>query len=298
LAKESYFGEARRILTIMNRFRRVSSQLVIGLFVTSCSQPSSTPEATADPDQPATSVRPVHWSYHGEEGPGLWASLTPVYSLCGEGKYQSPINIENTEVSGGLKWSINYGTTSLRIAHNEHMDDIIDNGHTIQITVDEGSTFTFEGMTYHLKQFHFHTPSEHTIDGLHMPMEMHMVHQSDSGRLAVIGILFEEGTIPNKNFAKIIANLPNAKGESKHITDTNLELRVHLPEDNYAYHYMGSLTTPPCSEDVQWLVLRDKVSLTKEQLEAFSSRIGPNNRPPQALNGRTVKLDDIVGILE
>jgi carbonic anhydrase len=199
---------------------------------------------------------------------------------------------------GGKKWSFNYGSTSLRIAHNEHMDDIIDNGHTIQITVDEGSTFTFDGTTYHLKQFHFHTPSEHTLDGMHLPMEMHMVHQSEEGSLAVIGILFREGSIPNENFAKIITNLPNAKGETNHITDTALELKIHLPKDNYAYHYTGSLTTPPCSENVQWLVLREMVSLSGDQLEAFSSRIGPNNRPTQALNGRTVLQDDIVGTVE
>ncbi len=178
------------------------------------------------------------------------------------------------------------------------MEDIIDNGHTIQITVDEGSTFTFGDKTYSLKQFHFHTPSEHTIDGEHAPMEMHMVHQSEDGSLAVVGVLFKEGAVPNENFAKIVANLPNAKGESKHITDINLELKVHLPNDNYAYHYVGSLTTPPCSEGVQWLVLRDPVSLTTEQIAAFSSRIGPNNRPTQPVNDRTVMVDDLVGQVE
>jgi carbonic anhydrase len=241
------------------------------------------------------SARPSHWGYAGEEGPTAWATLNPAYALCGEGKAQSPINIVKTDAKGGAKWKLDYKTTSLRIAHNEHMDDIIDNGHTIQVTVDEGSTFTFGDKTYSLKQFHFHTPSEHTVDGKNMPMEMHMVHQSDDGSLAVVSILFKEGKTTNENFSKIIANLPNAKGESKHITDANLELKVHLPKDNYAYHYMGSLTTPPCSENVQWLVLRDMVSLTPEQINAFSSRIGPNNRPTQALNDRTVNVDDLVG---
>jgi carbonic anhydrase len=199
------------------------------------------------------------------------------------------------DAKGGASWKLDYKTTSLRIAHNEHMDDIIDNGHTIQITVDEGSMFTFGDKTYSLKQFHFHTPSEHTLDGQHAPMEMHMVHQGENGSLAVVAVLFREGDVPNENFTKIIANLPNAKGENKHITDVNLELKVHLPKDNYAYHYVGSLTTPPCSESVQWLVLRDPVSLTKEQINAFSSRIGPNNRPTQPVNDRTVNVDDLVG---
>jgi carbonic anhydrase len=105
--------------------------------------------------------------------------------------------------------------------------------------------------------------------------------------------LFKEGKVANENFSKIIANLPNAKGESKHVTDVNLELKVHLPKDNYAYHYVGSLTTPPCSENVQWLVLRDMVSLTPEQITAFSSKIGPNNRPTQPLNERSVSVDDL-----
>ena len=273
--------------------------ILLSAFILSCKPKASEPvtsEPAADSVKPQpTSARPVHWGYSGEEGPQNWAALSPVYALCAQGTGQSPIDIVKSEAKGGATWRLDYKTTSLRIAHNEHMDEIIDNGHTIQVTVDEGSTFTFGDKTYNLKQFHFHTPSEHTLDGAHAPMEMHMVHQGADGSLAVVGVLFKEGNAANENFAKIIANLPNAKGEEKHITDVNLELKVHLPNDNYAYHYMGSLTTPPCSEGVQWLVLRDPVSLTKQQIEAFSSRIGPNNRPTQSLNGREVKVDDLVG---
>jgi len=281
---------------------KLSPILVLGIAVAvmaSCnSKPAETTEQTTVTDSVKSapvSARPVHWGYAGEDGPTAWATLSPVYALCGEGKGQSPINIVKTDAKGGVNWKLDYKTTSLRIAHNEHMDDIIDNGHTIQVTVDEGSTFSFGDKTYSLKQFHFHTPSEHTIDGKNMPMEMHMVHQGTDGSLAVVSVLFEEGKVANENFSKIISNLPNTKGESKHITDASLELKVHLPKDNYAYHYLGSLTTPPCSENVQWLVLRDKVSLTADQINAFSSRIGPNNRPTQPLNDRTVKVDDLVG---
>ena len=276
--------------------------LVMGIAVVTMMSCSSKPTETAqqttavDTVQSApSSDRPVHWGYSGENGPSAWATLSAVYALCGEGKGQSPINIVKTDAKGGANWKLDYKTTSLKIAHNEHMDNIIDNGHTIQVTVDEGSTFSFGDKTYSLKQFHFHTPSEHTVDGKNMPMEMHMVHQGSDGSLAVVSVLFKEGKVANENFSKIIANLPNAKGESKHITDANLELKVHLPKDNYAYHYTGSLTTPPCSENVQWLVLRDMVLLTADQINAFSSRIGPNNRPTQPLNDRTVKVDDLVG---
>lgn len=279
-------------------YQPIMSILTIALLVQCSTKPKEESQTTFTPAAATpASARPVHWGYAGEDGPANWASLSPVYALCGEGKNQSPVNILKADAKGGATWKLNYKTTSLRIAHNEHMEDIIDNGHTIQVTVDEGSTFTFDGKMYSLKQFHFHTPSEHTLDGRHAPMEMHMVHQSEDGSLAVIGILFQEGKEPNKNFEKIIANLPDARGESKHIADVNLELQVHMPKDNYAYHYVGSLTTPPCSEGVQWLVLRDPAYLTADQIAAFSSRIGPNNRPTQSLHDRQVKVDDLVGRL-
>lgn len=244
------------------------------------------------------SARPVHWSYVDEGGPEGWGNLTPVYALCSEGKKQSPINISLKSLKGGATWNLDYKSTSLRIAHTEHMDDITDNGHTIQVTVDEGSVFTFQEKSYNLKQFHFHTPSEHTIDGAHAPMEMHFVHQHEDGSLAVVAVLFKEGPAENSNLAKIIANLPAGKGESKHITDVNLELKFQLPKDNYAFHYEGSLTTPPCSEGVQWLILRDPIHATKDQVAAIASRIGSNNRPVQALNERQVQLDEVTGHIE
>lgn len=259
----------------------------------SCNSGSGGNEQTTAQDTVSTQVkepvsaRPAHWGYDGDDGPSAWASLDPVYALCGTGKGQSPINIEKKDAKGGTNWHFDYKTTSLKIAHNEHMDDIIDNGHTIQVSVNEGSDFTFGDKTYHLKQFHFHTPSEHTIDGKHLPMEMHLVHQSEDKSLAVVSVFFEEGKA-NDNIAKIVANLPNTKGESKHLQDVNLELNHYLPEHNHAYHYMGSLTTPPCSEQVQWVVLQKPLIASTEQIKAFSSRIGANNRPIQPANGRTI----------
>lgn len=242
-----------------------------------------------------TSVRPEHWGYEGDTGPSTWSTLSPAYAMCAEGKHQSPVNIVKSDVEGGLNWNLDYKSSSFHIEHTEHMEDIVDNGHTIQVTVDEGSTLTYDGKTYTLKQFHFHTPSEHTLDGKNQPMEMHMVHQSEDGSLAVLGVFFIEGKVPNPNFEKIISNFPDARGESNHVVDSTFELGVYMPSDNFAYHYTGSLTTPPCSEDVQWLVLREMISLTKEQINAFSSRIGPNNRPTQELNNRIINKDDVKG---
>lgn len=261
------------------------------------SKPTETPPPADPPSDTTpverTSARPVHWGYEGEDGPSGWAKLSPTYALCGSGSGQSPINIVASSAMGDKSWNLDYKATSLRIAHNEHMEDIVDNGHTIQVTVDQGSTFSFADKVYHLKQFHFHTPSEHTLDGKHAPMEMHMVHQSDDGSLAVIGILIQEGKNPNPNFEKIIANLPSAKGESKHVTDAKFDLEVTFPSNISAYHYMGSLTTPPCSEGVQWLVFKDPIYLSGAEIAAFSSKISPNNRPVQTLHDRKVELGNL-----
>lgn len=287
------------MLKVKTNLNLILSVLLVGVLISCNSNPKESTKQTTAQDTTNTaappSARPVHWGYSGDTGPSTWATLSPVYAMCGEGKHQSPINIVTSDVKGTANWSTDYKSTALLISHTEHMEDIVDNGHTIQITVDEGSTLTVEGKSYSLKQFHLHTPSEHTLNGKNQPMEMHMVHQSEDGSLAVLGVLFTEGKVPNADFAKIIAHLPNAKGETKHVADENLELSVHMPKDNFAYHYTGSLTTPPCSENVQWLVLRDQISLTKDQIEAFSSRIGPNNRPTHPLNDRVVSSDDVSG---
>jgi carbonic anhydrase len=187
---------------------------------------------------------------------------------------------------------MHYKTTSLKIAHHEFVDDIIDNGHTIQISAHPGSILKLNDKVYHLKQMHFHTPSEHTLDGKHLPMEMHMVHQSDDGKLAVVGVLIEEGGT-NKNIAKIIPWLPNAPGESKHLADVHIELNLQIPANREAYHYTGSLTTPPCSENVEWLVLKEKLKFSAEQIKAFSSRMHDNSRPVQPLYARKIVVDKL-----
>lgn len=238
------------------------------------------------------SARPVHWGYSGDVAPTMWASLTPVYAACGEGKAQSPINLISSAAAGQPKLTLDFKTTSLKIAHHEHVDDILDNGHTIQVTVEEGSTFTLNDKAYNLKQFHFHTPSEHTVDGKNLPLEMHMVHQSADGSFGVIGLLFEEGKA-NENFAKIIEHMPSLPGESNHFTDVKLDLNVHVPKNISAYHYTGSFTTPPCTENVEWLVLRNKFTMSADQIKAFSSRLNNNNRPVQATNDRKLTIDKI-----
>jgi carbonic anhydrase len=254
-------------------------------------QPDSSATAK-DSHAEKQSARPVHWTYSGEDGPENWASLSPVYAACGQGRSQSPVDLGVSVTHGKVNMELNYKTTSLNIAHNELVDDIIDNGHTIQITAQPGSILKLGDKVYHLKQLHFHTPSEHTLDGKHLLMEMHMVHQSDDGKLAVVGVLIEEGA-ENRNIAKIIPYLPNAPGETKHLADVHIELNLQIPANREAYHYIGSLTTPPCSENVEWLVLKQKLKFSAAQIQAFSSRIHNNSRPVQPLNDRKIVVDKL-----
>ncbi len=254
--------------------------------------PASDTAAKVVPDDKPVSARPVHWSYTEEGGPAGWAGLTPVYAACGSGKSQSPINILTNTSKGSPGWKLEYKTTKLQIAHHEQVDELINNGHTIQVTPEPGSFLNYGGKRYDLKQFHFHTPSEHTIDGKHAPMEVHFVHQSEDKSLAVVGVLVKEGR-HNANADLLIKYLPNAVGEKKTHDSVQIDISLQVPKDVWAYHYIGSLTTPPCTENVQWLVLQKSVEMDKKQLEAFSSRLKQNNRPTQPLNERKLTLDDI-----
>jgi carbonic anhydrase len=189
---------------------------------------------------------------------------------------------------------MDYRQTGLKIAHHEHVTDILDNGHTLQVTVDEGSTLTTERGAYALKQFHFHAPSEHTVDGKAFPLEVHFVHQSASGAFAVLSVFVEEGP-ENANFRTLIANLPAAKGEAIFRPEVRLDLALQLPADSASYRYLGSFTTPPCTEDVEWLVLRGTAKASGAQIATFVDRLNHNNRPLQPLNGRAIVLGKVLG---
>ncbi len=256
-------------------------------------EPSLTLRAASAPGSVSSPpARPVHWSYEGEDGPAHWGGLSPAYSRCAEGKMQSPIDLIPSQESNAIPLIFDYKRSSLRIAHHEHVVDLIDNGHTIQVTVDRGSTLTTRRAVYHLAQFHFHSPSEHTVDGKAFPLEAHFVHQSESGNFAVVGVLFEEGA-PNPNLESIIAHFPAAKGETRHEPSVELDLGIHLPVSPLVYSYRGSFTTPPCTENVEWFVLKAAASASREQLAAFATRLQGNNRPVQSPQGRKAEFTRI-----
>jgi carbonic anhydrase len=269
----------------------IASALLCALSVIAAhAQTVATPTAGV-PSAPATATsaaaRPAHWGYEGEHDPTHWATLDPAYAACGKGTAQSPIDITKAGAGTANPWKINYRSTALKIAHHDHVVDIVDNGHTIQVSVDAGSSITTSRNTYQLKQFHFHTPSEHTIEGKSFPMEVHFVHQSADNKFAVVAALFAEGPA-NENLAKLISNFPKAKGDSVRLPEVKLDLALQLPANMASYTYMGSFTTPPCTENVEWIVFRDPILASREQLNAFAARLSPNNRPVQPLNGRTI----------
>jgi carbonic anhydrase len=255
-------------------------------------QDSSAP----DPQVKTSAVVPpadtAHWTYEGEKGPRFWGKLDPDFSLCEAGQKQSPIDIAKTAPATLPKLRADFSPAKLQIVHHEHVADEINNGHTIQINYTEGDTLTIGDTNYELIQFHFHAPSEHTIHGKHYPMEVHFVHKSSSGNLAVVGVFIEQGA-HNKAFDPIWANLPKQKGVQSHYEHVHVDVDNLLPHSHKSYRYDGSLTTPPCSEGVKWIVMKSPIQISKEQIRTFTSIVKGNNRPVQPLHHRVAVTDAV-----
>ncbi len=234
--------------------------------------------ATADRQQ---CVVLHHWGYEGEVGPDHWAELREEYEACAVGRQQSPIELVVAGQSDLENIVFEYGETPVKILHN---------GHTIQVDQIENNRIVLAGVTYPLKQFHFHAPSEHVEGGEHYPLEMHLVHQLDSGGLAVVGILIAEGA-ENSAFAPVWGHLPAAEATAVP-TGTTINVDQLLPTDRQFYAYSGSLTTPPCKEEVKWFVMNDPIEMSAGQIAAFTGIISGNNRPLQDLWERVVELDE------
>ncbi len=235
-------------------------------------------QASVEQQGDAKKRKVTHWGYEGSEGPEHWGSLNPEYGECDGGKGQSPIDIK--EIHKGNIGSINfdYRNTQLKT---------LNNGHTIQVNYTTDSFITIENQVYKLLQFHFHSPSENTVSGKYYDMELHLVHKSDKGQLAVVGVFIETGK-HNPVIQKIWDNLPSAVNSEKAVHSVTINAADLLPKNGSYYHFAGSLTTPPCSENVNWNVLKTPIQLSQVQIDRFVSIIGPNNRPTQPLNARSV----------
>ncbi len=219
-----------------------------------------------------------HWTYEEAE---RWFELADEFSACGEGFEQSPIDL-----TGAVALDLPNAVMSYVPADAT----LVDNGHTVQVNVPEAGTLELDGKVYDFVQFHFHSPSEHTVEGDHWPMEWHFVHRAADGSLAVLGVLVEEGAAW-PSFDLIIDSLTFEKNVED-VVYGQVDIATFLPELTAAYRYDGSLTTPPCSEGVEWSVLQGTITMSAEQMEAFTSRFSEaNNRPVQPTNDRELEKD-------
>ncbi|MDE2417424.1 MAG: carbonic anhydrase family protein [Burkholderiales bacterium] len=223
----------------------------------------------------------VHWTYEGENGPQTWGRLKPEFNLCAIGKRQSPINIEEGNTLLGPAEPIQFNYTPSNAT-------VVNNGHTIQVDVQGDNAITVRGSSYRLVQFHFHSPSEEQVEYKRFAMVAHLVHKNDEGQLAVVAVLLEQGTA-NPLIDKVWTYMPLDANDRVRMPRDMLNMNELLPADQRYYQFMGSLTTPPCSEGVLWMVLKQPVQLSKSQFRLFTQLYPSNARPVQPLNGRPVR---------
>ena len=210
----------------------------------------------------------THWGYIGEKGPENWGTLSEEFDVCQSGKSQSPVNLQSAIDADLPPLKITYQDTPLRI---------INNGHTIKVNYQPGSFLTLDNEPYELLQFHFHHPSEHKVDGVALPMELHLVHKNKKGDLAVVGVFLKQGQ-QNKIIEQIWQSLPIKENREQMVSNVNINAADLLPENEDSYRYFGSLTTPPCSETVNWIVFQEPVEISSPQVKKFAQIFPMNAR--------------------
>ncbi|WP_339748345.1 carbonic anhydrase family protein [uncultured Maricaulis sp.] len=230
----------------------------------------------------AAPAQAQHWGYDGHEGPENWREMSEDWAVCATGQQQSPVNLTDALEADFAAAAIDWADETAGV--------VVDNGHTVQVNVENAGGVTIGGTFYRLLQFHFHAASEHTINGRHAPMEVHFVHQSEAGDLAVIGVMVERGD-SLAALDSVWAAMPADSDASPGIA-ARVHLNDFLPTDQAAFRYQGSLTTPPCSEIVSWTVLTHPVTATPEQIDSFEMRHPDSFRPVQPLNRRYVLVSD------
>ena len=264
----------------MSRMKWVAVPLVAAGLVTTlaaCGDSSST-SSTSSTTRNASNVEeaPVKWSYKGDTGPTKWGTL-PGYAAC-DGTSQTPINIVAPASTTSPAPTINYSAGSVKQFNN---------GHSVEATAAAGNSITVDGTKSTLLQMHYHAKSEHTIDGKYSPVEVHFVHKSDAGALTVIGVMLEEGSSSNAAWEPFVKAIGTPQGTTK---TTTFNWPAMLPTSLQSVRYSGSLTTPPCTEKVNWLVMSKPVTLSKGQITAITEVYSDNYRPVQPLNGREVVI--------
>ena len=266
--------------------RVAATSFVAALLLAACA-PAGTPVAVTPSTKPVTgaSAAPdaahaeaIHWSYEGNTGADKWGSLDASYAVCASGQTQTPVDITSPKANPSLP--------DLALAYTPGAAEIVNNGHTVQANVPAGSVLRVGASTFQLLQYHFHAPSEHTINGKAFPMEMHFVHKDESGNLGVLGVMYQAGAA-NPAYDALVGNLPAAENDKATLPSFNP--MTLLPATFGYYRYDGSLTTPPCSEGVRWMLLSTPVTLSQGQIDKFTARYARNARPVQPLGQRIVE---------
>lgn len=274
-------------MTLFDRKRWAIALVAATVLALAACGTSSEGNETAEPTEEATtaSPSPAHWTYEGEEGPANWGELDPAYAACADGSAQTPIDIVDPTPTDLADPVFAYAAGEV---------GILDNGHTVQAVAAAGNTVTVDGTAFPLAQMHFHTPSEHTIGGETFPLEVHFVHIDEAGTITVVGVMIQEGPEANAAWQPFVDALATAEvGVTDQTAD--LDWNALLPVGHRTYRYEGSLTTPPCTEGVHWLLMTDPIQLSADQIAAFTAAYEGNARPVQPLNGREVLVDSTEG---
>jgi carbonic anhydrase len=223
----------------------------------------------------------VHWAYEGENGPQAWGKLKPEFNLCAIGKRQSPIAIKEEITLQGPAEPIQFH-------YNPSSGTVVNNGHTIQVNLEGDNSITVRSSTYKLLQFHFHTPSEEVVNSKRAAMVAHLVHKNEEGQLAVVAVLLDRGE-PNSLLNTIWTYMPLDTNDQVRMPAGVVNMNEILPADQRYYQYFGSLTTPPCTEGVLWLVIKQPLRISPEQFKIFNQQFPFNARPTQPVNGRPIR---------
>lgn len=246
--------------------------------VASSPRPSAKPAARPAVDASAAPAAPAAaWSYDGATGPAAWGTLRPEYALCAQGQRQSPIDLH-----GGLPVDLE----PVRFDYRPSRFGVLDTGRTLQVGVASGNHIDFGGRRFELRRVRFHHPAEHQIDGRRFALSAHLEHEDAEGRQVVVAVLFDPGPV-QPVLQALWSHIP-LEPQQEQAARINVDFAGLLPADRRYYTYMGSATTPPCREGVQWVVMRNPVTLAPEQLEVFARLYPMNARPLQAAAGRRI----------
>jgi carbonic anhydrase len=273
-----------------------TSDLPVGGSAPASKEPKSKPAVKAFAKPAEKEVHAHHWSYFdGPEGPENWGNLNKDNLACLKGKSQSPININVDRV-------VKAQLDPIEFIYRPSPLSIIDNGHTIMVNYGEGSNLMVDGRQYRLVQFHFHKPSEEAINGERTDMVAHLVHQHHDGNLAIVAVLMStvqpassrkywwgnDAVKENALINTLWNNVPLVKGKTE-MPGVMIDVNQMLPADKNYFTYMGSLTEPPCSENVLWLVLKNPIYVSEDQVKNFDRMYPMNARPLQPKGDRLIK---------